>query len=31
MLGYNFLEQGIININFVKREFGIRFIKAVKR
>ena len=31
MLGYNFLEQGIISINFVKREFGIRFIKEVKR
>jgi len=31
MLGYNFLEQGIICINFVKREFGIRFIKAEKR
>jgi len=31
MLGYNFLEQGIISINFVKREFGIRFIKAEKR
>jgi len=30
MLGYNFLEQGIISINFVKREFGIRFIKAEK-
>ena len=31
MLGYNFLEQGVICINFVKREFGIRFIKAEKR
>jgi len=31
MLGYNFLEQGVIRINFVKREFGIRFIKAEKR
>jgi predicted transcriptional regulator with HTH domain len=28
MLGYNFLEQGIICINFVKRQFGIRFIKG---
>ena len=31
MLGYNFLEQGIISINFVKREFGIRYNKAEKR
>jgi hypothetical protein len=28
MLGYNFLEQGVICINFVKRQFGIRFIKT---
>lgn len=28
MLGYNFFEQGIICINFVKRQFGIRFIKS---
>jgi len=28
MLGYNFLEQGIICINFVKKQFGIRFIKG---
>ncbi len=25
MLGYNFLEQGIFCINFVKKQFGIRF------
>jgi len=31
MLGYNFLEQGIICINFVKRQFGIRFIKAEEK
>ncbi|NEW84928.1 MAG: hypothetical protein GZ094_21525 [Mariniphaga sp.] len=31
MLGYNFLEQGVISINFMKKEFGIRFIKAEKR
>jgi len=31
MLGYNFLEQGIICINFVKREFSIRFTKAVEK
>ena len=28
MLGYNFLEQGVISINFVKKEFGIRFTKG---
>jgi len=28
MLGYDFMEQGIICINFVKRQFGIRFIKV---
>ena len=27
VLGYNFLSQGIISINFVKKEFGISFIK----
>jgi hypothetical protein len=27
MLGYSFLEQGTININFVKRQFGINFKK----
>jgi len=31
MLGYNFLEQGVICINFVKRQFGIRFIKTVEK
>ncbi len=31
MLGYNFLEQGIICINFVKRQFGIRFNKAEEK
>jgi hypothetical protein len=28
MLGFNFLEQGIININFVKKQFGIQFTKG---
>jgi predicted aspartyl protease len=28
MLGFNFLEQGIININFVKKQFGIHFTKG---
>ena len=27
ILGYNFLEQGTICINFVKKQFGIRFTK----
>lgn len=27
ILGYNFISQGIISINFVKRQFGITFIK----
>jgi hypothetical protein len=28
MLGYSFLEQGTISINFVKRQFGINFKKV---
>ena len=31
MLGYDFLEQGIICINFVKRQFGIRFMKGEEK
>ena len=31
MLGYNFLEQGIVCINFVKKQFGIRFIKGEEK
>jgi len=27
MLGYSFLEQGIVCINFVRKQFGIRFTK----
>lgn len=28
MLGFNFLEQGVISINFVNKQFGIRFTKG---
>ena len=28
MLGYNFLEQGVVCVNFTKRQFGIRFTKG---
>ncbi|MCK9412352.1 MAG: retropepsin-like domain-containing protein [Prolixibacteraceae bacterium] len=28
MLGFNFMEQGIVCINFVKRQFGIQFTKG---
>ena len=28
MLGFNFIEQGIVCINFVKRQFGIQFTKG---
>jgi predicted aspartyl protease len=31
MLGYNFLEQGVITINFVKRQFGIQFTKGAEK
>ncbi len=31
MLGYNFLEQGIVCINFVKKQFGIRFTKREEK
>lgn len=31
MLGYSFLEQGIICINFVTKQFGIRFTKGEKK
>lgn len=31
MLGYSFLEQGIISINFVKKQFGIRFTKGAEK
>jgi predicted aspartyl protease len=31
MLGYNFLEQGTVCINFVKKQFGIRFNKGEER
>ncbi len=30
MLGYNFLEHGIVCINFVKRQFAIRFTKGAQ-
>jgi hypothetical protein len=28
MLGYSFLEQGTVSINFVKKQFGIQFTKG---
>lgn len=28
MLGFNFMEQGVICINFVKKQFGIQFLKG---
>ncbi|MCK9638908.1 MAG: pepsin/retropepsin-like aspartic protease family protein [Prolixibacteraceae bacterium] len=28
ILGFNFIEQGIVCINFVKRQFGIQFMKG---
>jgi hypothetical protein len=28
MLGYSFLEQGTVSINFVKKQFGIQFKKG---
>jgi len=31
ILGYNFLEQGTICINFVKKQFGIRFTKKEEK
>ncbi|MCX6239772.1 MAG: pepsin/retropepsin-like aspartic protease family protein [Bacteroidia bacterium] len=31
MLGYNFLEQGIVCVNFVKKQFGIRFTKREEK
>ncbi len=31
MLGYNFLEQGVITINFVKKQFGIQFTKGAEK
>ena len=31
MLGYNFLEQGVITINFVKGQFGIQFTKGAEK
>ncbi len=31
MLGYNFIEQGVVCINFVKKQFGIRFAKGEER
>ena len=31
MLGYNFLEQGVITINFVKRQFDIQFTKGAEK
>ena len=30
MLGYNFLEQGIVSINFVSKQFGIHFTKGAE-
>ena len=30
MLGYDFLKQGIVCINFVSKQFGIRFTKGVE-
>jgi len=31
MLGFNFIEQGIVCINFVKRHFSIQFTKGVEK
>jgi hypothetical protein len=31
MLGYNFIEQGTLCINFVKKQFGIRFKKGEEK
>jgi len=31
MLGYSFLEQGTVSINFVKKQFGIQFKKEVEK
>ncbi len=31
MLGYSFLEQGIVNVNFVKKQFGIRFTQGSEK
>jgi len=31
MLGYNFIEQGVVCINFVKRHFSIQFTKGVEK
>ena len=31
MLGYSFLEQGTVSINFVKKQFGIRFMKGAEK
>ncbi len=31
MLGYSFLEQGTVSINFVKKQFGIQFKKAAEK
>jgi hypothetical protein len=28
MLGYNFLTQGVISVNFTKRQFGMKFFKT---
>ncbi len=28
MLGFNFMEQGILCINFAKKQFGIKFTKG---
>jgi hypothetical protein len=30
MLGYDFLRQGIVCINFVSKQFGIRFTKGAE-
>jgi hypothetical protein len=31
MLGYSFLEQGIVCINFTRKQFGIRFTKGKEK
>lgn len=31
MLGYSFLEQGTVSINFVKKQFGIQFKKGAEK
>ncbi len=31
MLGYSFLEQGTVSINFVKKQFGIQFRKGAEK